>query len=659
MAKVLKIAAVLVSLAAAIPTGGGTLIIGGIAIQTTGSSLLAATLGVSQAVAGGIAVGVGLASSLVSSSRPSGEGNPTQWLLDPDAYAPIWFGRTACGGVIRYRKSHGNDNKYRTLVTVYSGCGPIEGFEATLGDKEETTFDVSGEATTGRFYGRWWQATQVGACPESAELSNGIGTPPDWGISNKLSGYAAAIDTFQWDAKGESTVTSNPAILRVGDGVKVYDPRLDSTYPGGSGSCRIDDQTTWVYSGGANPPGRNGFIQALTFAIAWRQGSNAVRVGGVGMPFDTIDIASFVECANLADANGWISGGAGYTTGSDKWTVLKALCQAGGGEPVRHGAVLSCIVNSPKVAVATYTKEDLVAAGSITTAQRKPNRINGVIARYRSEDHGWEVVPAGVVRNTDYVTEDGGARTREVEFPMVQCFAGETPDQAAQLAAYEIANAREMTANLPSKLKWIGYRTGDCIEFEDTPEFGHLGGKKALIMRRGLDPASCIVPLTIRTETDAKHTWALSLTGTAAPTTNVSPPPTATVPDAGDWSLAGTTIDGDGSSIPALVFTGAYPDEQASSIRFAYYQGTAAPGSETDWIAAGTLPPEGERLEVTSVGAGLSYVGSVQYVYGVGVSARLVLGPVTTGDAVTGGSPMVTFNDEPVTFNGELVTFGG
>jgi hypothetical protein len=320
---------------------------------------------------------------------------------------------------------------------------------------------------------------------------------------------------------------------------------------------------------------------------------------------------------------------------------------------VRYGASLSCVVNTPRVAIATITLNDLIGQVSAATAQTRRDRLNGITPRYRSEDHGWDVVPASVVRNSTYLTEDGGERTREIEYPLVQCAAGLQPAHAAQLAAYDVANGREMVPILmPLKLRWIGFRAGDCLEIEDTPEFGQLAGKKVLVFKRQLDQETGGVPLTMRTETDAKHPWALGQTGTAAPVTDLPTTPDLEAPEISEWALTGSTVDGDASVIPALVFDGSVAEGAPLAVLFSYYQGTAAPVDEADWILSGSTPPSTTHHVQTSVGAGLEYVGSVQYVFGV--SARLVLGPVVTGDLLSGGEA-----GELLTVGGELLTLGG
>ncbi|KMS57142.1 phage head spike fiber domain-containing protein [Sphingobium cupriresistens] len=513
MGKALRIAAVVVAIAAAIPTGGTSLLASGIASAGIAAGATA------SAIASGLAVGLGFAASMTA-KKPKVSGVQTSWSADPDAAIPIIFGRTLMSGDIRYRKQHGNKNKWDTLVSVLSGCGPIHAINQTYMEKEPISFS-GGLTGVHQIDGhdRIWQRVQLGACPEASYLAPLVGAPPGWTPAHKLSGYAAVLNTFEYDASGDHTLTSTPRFNWLGQGVLCYDPRLDSSYPGGSGACRWNDPATWVYS-------ECGWIQALTFAIGWHQGPSNTRVGGVGMDISAIDVAAFVEAANIADANAWKSGGR-VTTADDKWEVMKSLAQAGGGEPIRYGAILSCFVNAPRVSIGTIGIEDVIGQASVATAQSIRNRINSITPRYTSEDHFWEQVPAGTVINADYRATDGRERTKMVAYPMVQCAASETPDQVAQLAGYDIANAREAgPIVLPLKLRFLGYRGGDCLTIEDDPAFGRIAGKDVIVLKRQIDPTSATVTLTLRTETASKHPWALGQVGVPAPMTDsTSPPP--------------------------------------------------------------------------------------------------------------------------------------
>ncbi len=503
MAKIATYAAIAISLAAAIPTGGASL---------TATTLLSSALGTSVAVASAIAAGFSVAASIgagLLAKKPSaGSGTQTDWSADPNASIPILIGRTGAAGNIVYRKGSGDgdSNKYETITTVMS-LGPAASLDTLYCDRKPVSF--SGTSAIGAPYSeRLWMARQRGLCPETGALNTGIGNKPGWTPSHKLSGLAADQVTLLYDAKGKNTFTTEPQMLRVGHWVLCYDAREDSTYPGGSGPQRANDEATWQWS-------NNPYVVGVTWALGWHQ--NGKRRGGVGLRPEQIDIGSFVEAANIADLNGWTLGGQ-VSTSDDKWEAMKAILQAGGGEPIRDGAILSCIIQAPRVSIATIGAGDLIGKASVPRSRPRKERINGIIPKYRSEEHFWEQVSGTVARIDAYVDQDGGTRTQAIEYSLVQVETGQDVSQATQLAGYDVELSRErMPISLPLKLRWIGYRTGDCISCA-IEELG-LGNVQLIIIKRSLDPASGAVTLTVRTEDPAKHARVFALTGDLPPVT--------------------------------------------------------------------------------------------------------------------------------------------
>jgi hypothetical protein len=500
MARIATYAAVAISIAAAIPSGGTSLL---------GTAALSAGLTASVATATIIASGVALAANLGANmlvKKPSvSGGTQSEWSADPNADVPVLLGRSGVGGNIVYRKGSGelDKNRYQTITTVLS-LGPIASYDGLLCDRKPVAFN--GAVASGTYFERLWRVKQLGACPESGALNTGVGNKPGWTAAHTISGLAADQVTLLYDAKGKNTFTTEPQMLRLMHGVLAYDPREDSSYPGGSGPQRAGDQTTWQWS--ANP-----FVLGLTWALGWRQ--NGKRRAGVGLRPDQIDIGSFAEAANIADLNGWTVGGQ-VSTGDDKWEALKAILQAGGGEPVRDGAILSCIVQAPRVSIATIGAGDLIGKASVPRSRPRRERINGIIPKYRSEEHFWEQVSGTVARIADHVAEDGGVRTRELEYPLVQVETGQDVSQPTQLAGYDVELARErMPISLPLKLRWIGYRAGDCISCA-IDELG-LAAVQLIIIKRALDPATGAVTLTVRTEDPEKHARVFALTGDLPP----------------------------------------------------------------------------------------------------------------------------------------------
>lgn len=547
-------------------------------------------------------VGGALAGPPKIGSGDSG-GSQIDFKADPNAGIPLVLGRTGTGGVIVHANTSGevNKNSHLAFCAVLS-AGPVQSIESLSANDELVSF-TDELATNTKFAGAMWTRNQLGAKPSGPFPYPGVpaGWIPEWTDDHKLSGLAASWFVLHFDQ--EKYAGGAPKPTWVVNGVAVYDPRLDSTFPGGSGDCRADDEATWVFDGADNP-----FLQGLTFCVGRR--ANGVLTHGLGAPLEMIDVAAFVEGANVCEANGWTVGGV-VSSADSKWEALKAMLQAGGGAPMKLGARISCLVNAPRVSLNAsdpWTGADLVGEAQITATKSRRARINTIIPRYRSEAHQWQVVSNAPVVATTYVTEDDGSRTREVEYSLVQ-----DPAQAAQLAAYDIVNSREIgPIVLPSKPRYVGYKPGDCITVNE-PEIG-LEDRKVLILGRTTDPASGVVTVVCQTETDPKHDFALGRTDVAPPTPGLSAGELGMTepPGAGAFSLLGETLISDAQSIPAVVLEGASDNPNAAQLLVQYRVDGA-----TDWISWPSVPLPGEgvaiRVEITGVTADTDYEVQVAY----------------------------------------------
>lgn len=475
---------------------GGTMMLTGIASASTIASVAGAVSAVANMAAG--------------SKKPRAQGSTSQVMIGANMPIPYTIGRTYIGGSMVHDVGYGGTvskvkNPYRSMVLIWSGAGPVDSIEGIYSDF--TPITLSGNAATGYYSGFMHVARQLGATPEASALSGPYGAIPQWGAAYKLSGYAAGLVTLKFDKDGKKFSSGVPQFGAVLKGVKVYDPRLDSTYPGGAGAQRFDDESTWAWSD--NPS-----LHALAYARG--RYHNGKKVIGCGFSREGIDLAAFVELANICEANGWTLGGTLYEPGS-KWDNLKRILQAAAAQPVFVGAQLSVRFNAPRVALDTIEADDL-ADGEYTVPAMKTwrDRLNGIIPRYRSEPHKWEYVQSDLVSVPLYVTEDGEEKQEERQYDLVQ-----NKDQAAELAAYELVNGREFgPIVLPCKPRMIEYRPGEALNV-NVPEMG-LNNQLCIITGRTVDPATGIITLTLESETTSKHAFALGQTGTAPPTPSIT-----------------------------------------------------------------------------------------------------------------------------------------
>lgn len=609
MAKALRTAAIVVGAAALVASGVGVAIGAAAAATTTIAGVSLATLATATSVASAAL----MVASTAATPKGTVGGNATKYKIDKDSGIPIAFGRTYVGGNVLHRQYYDDPgsrmrNQRESWVTALS-LGPVKSIGPLLVDKKPVSFNASG-AAIGDFAGNMWLDTQIGQCPEPRALRGPTGDFPGWNASSKLSGLAADLWTLDYDSKGKKFPTGLPQRGRIVEGVSGYDPRLDSTYPGGVGACRIDQPATHVYT-------QNPWLLGLTFAYGFYQ--NGHLVAGGGLPITGIDVNAFVQAANTADTNGWVAGGVVYTTSDDDWDILKMLAQAGGGEVFAVGGILSCSHAAPRVSIGTIASADII--GDIVAPSTASMRVrrNTIIPRVRLEVQGWEVVPIKAVTVPEYAIIDRAPRPKETEYPLIQ-----STKQAAEIAMYEMLDARELDPIvLPCKLPAIGYRPGDCVTLE-IPE-ANLVSRDVVLRERELDFGTFGVTFSARSETASKHAYALGTSTTPPPTPDLSVPGLDLDPPVG-WAAAATMIPGGPGSVPmpAIIVSGRVDNPGAEAVLFDY-----RPIGSSAWLAAGSDNVDAVRKEITAVVGEATYEVGVRYqVRGV-PGERLVLGPVT------------------------------
>jgi hypothetical protein len=627
------VAAAFASAAAAVTAISATVVLG----LTVGTWL---TLG---AVGSAVAMSMSAAAKAKKAARGlESPGSQLQLKAAGDtAPIPIAFGRSATGGYLTYRDTTGSKNSLLTMQTVLSGGGPIDSIEGYLAGEYGVAFNVDpktalatvtatspdSELYAGKMRQRWMSGA-------STDLA-----PPDYtgmylkGLTSasKMTGFAHALMMLEYDTKKfpSGVPSKNIWVLR---GQRLYDPRLDSTYPGGSGPHRLGDTSTYTYS--ANP---------AVCALAWALGifSNGKRVAGIGLEWDEIDVPAFVAHANVCDANSWKIGGV-VTTYDSKWAVLQAILECGSADPVDRGAVLSVMYDAPATSLYNLTVDDIVGQVEVTNTAPYKERKNTVAVRYREENQGWEIIAGDRVSSSTYVAEDNGeTRTIEVEYPMVT-----DAKQAHQLGAYALVNGRELLqATVVCKPHLWGLEPGECLT-TTIPQLA-LTSKKFRIMGKSLDPESLCVTLTLRSETDAKHAFALGQTQTAPPSSTFDgyDPSNPAAPGTSAWSITGTSVANaavaNGAATPALVIEGQADDPNAASVIFECrtFDLDHTYTDDQNWTSALELPAATtNRATITGLYPETSYQAAVSYrsVRGV-VSKRLILGPATVGKSIAGG----------------------
>lgn len=485
---------------------------------------------IGAAIGGALGGALGSLAAAALTRPPPARGSVSRLVIDPNAQTPYAMGEGLVGGVLRHDVAYGATlrdvpNPYRFMAIVYS-LGPVQSISPRINFGTIPSW----------YNGFLFTDTQLGATPESGALSPQWSGAPGWGPLHKLSGLAAIGWSFLFDRDGRRFASGIDPLAAYGQWVKVYDPRLDSTFPGGSGSHRLGVESTYTWS-------ENPALHAATYAYGRFQ--NGKRVFGVGLPGDGIDWNVVVAWANVCDANNWKIFGVIREPG-DRWANLKDICYAGGAEPI-PASILTFKYSAPKVALDTITIDDLVTDDdmSVVTMQAYRDRLNTVVPQYISPDHNWELVDAEPVVNSTFLTEDGEEKRDVWPFNLVKDVT-----QASQLAAYRLFDSREISPiTLVCKPRLRHYRPGECLHVV----WDELGlDHDVIILSRAIDPTTMKVTFEVMTETPEKHDFCLGRTGVAPPT-----PTIGQTAQERDEVAAGTLLNSGGaytfrSSTPAV-----------------------------------------------------------------------------------------------------------
>lgn len=508
MAKTLRTVATIAGAVALVATGVGA--VAGAATLASISSALGASVSTIASVASVVSASAALGAQLLAKPPPAA-GTVNNVTIGANQPVPYGMGRSFIAGAQLHDMTYGGridkvHNPYRSIALDWSAGGPVEEFESFLLDWQPVTFSAG--AATGWYAGYLYLDHQLGERPEASALAGPWGSFNGWGASSKLSGHAAGLLSFKFDKEGKRWANGIPAFGAVYKWARVYDWRLDSTVPGGSGSHRWDDEDTFEWD-------RNPALNAITYARGRFNSDSDPKVitVGCGYAYDAIDWPAWTAFANLCDANGWNVDGHVYEApDTSRWDNLKRICEAGGGEPCHTGGLLSVRFQAPTVALDTITRDDLADGEYIVPNMRTwRDRVNAMVPLYRSENNRWEMVQSARIENAAFLAADNDD-PKEKQWPLELVT---DKDQAAQLTAYALWNSRETDGiTLPCKPRLWGYKLGEALEL-DLPELGLAGDHVITAIDR--DAGSGTVTLTFSTEDPDKHADALGQTGTAPP----------------------------------------------------------------------------------------------------------------------------------------------
>ena len=176
-----------------------------------------------------------------------------------NAHIPIIYGTRKVGGNVVFLETSGTDNEFLYMAIVLSE-GEIHDisnifvndnavqFNDDLADNTQTFVHVNDENFRGQIEGGGTESLitvepHFGSDTQTA--SSLLSQLNNWDSTHTLSGLAYLALKFKWNPEKFGSL---PTVQATVNGRKVYNPNLDGTLTGGSGSHRKDTSSTWAFS---------------------------------------------------------------------------------------------------------------------------------------------------------------------------------------------------------------------------------------------------------------------------------------------------------------------------------------------------------------------------------------------------------------------------
>lgn len=519
MAEALKVIGTVAALGAlAIVTAGAGLAVAGGLSLAGGIGVVSGMVGVSLTTLSLVSAGAAIGASLLTKA-PSVPSSQTQRLIasvDPRAFRKTVLGQTAMATDIRYEEWSGTNQEYCDWIICLASHA-IDGVEEIWIDQEMAWSATTG--VVGKFAGYLLIPNIIleGSPANAFSFASGR-----WNGSARLTGCAYLRMRFKTTGNGKKAESPfaggiSTRLTIIGRGAKLYDPRRDSTVPGGSGPMRWSDQATWRYTADDGAViGENLALQILRVVLGWRirnPATGEMRLAtGSGVPGRRIGMTSFQVAANLCDelvnraAGGQeprYHGAAVISEGDDPKTILDMLCAACCGRFRDTAGKLEVAIAHNDLAAAAaddgLTDDDVIGAFTWDpdpSLEATPNIIRG---RYV------DATAASLYQLIDYpevriASLDGQDRIATLDLGPV-----ESPSQAQRIVRQVLQRKQyERTFSAPFDIRAWKYGVGDVVPFTFAP----LGFTRALFRVREQElghDGSCMMTLTV--EHPAIYAW--------------------------------------------------------------------------------------------------------------------------------------------------------
>lgn len=412
-----------------------------------------------------------------------------------------------------------------------------------------------------RFYdGRPGQQADMKLVADTAELGR------TWKETSTCTGQAVVVVEREWSA--DKFDKGRPNFEWVLRGLRLYDPRKDSTVAGGAGAHRLDDPATWEFG----PTGHNPALQRLNYQLGLRGRISQRTLIGEGKTLGQLDLSSYLAAMNVCDTPR--AGKPTYMCSlvvkaeDDHTEILREFDDAMAGYGANRRGLSGVIPGAPQIPVATITPDDIPADRAQELRRRKNafELYNHLSGQFISPENLWQPESLTPVYVNADVAADGRPRQTSNDFLQVT-----DADVAQRLLTIRYRQQRLGGRAAVPVSRRLGFRVmeGEWITFD---------GRTWLITGWRCD-GQLRVTLTL-----AETSAAVYGEGGIAPGPIIIPSP----PPANPGLLStvqsfavevGEIEGGEGHEVPALRFTWAPPEDPTiTAVRFEYFIGADPTG---------------------------------------------------------------------------------
>ena len=401
--------------------------------------------------------------------------------FNANAHIPVVYGTRKVGGNVVFLETSGTDNQYLYMALVLSE-GEVADIDAIFINDNQVTWsgDIADntQITVASSDANFYSGSSLITCEphfgsDSQTASSLLSTLSSWTSNHRLRGLCYLAIRFEWN---QDKFGSLPTVQAVVKGKKVYNPNLDSTVTGGSGSHRKDDSSTWEYSD-------NPILQLLDYLRNDRFGM------GIANSYFDSNFADWQTATDVCDANITPYSGASQIDLMDSHAVVDTSKKAidnvknfiRGARAYLNfsGGIYNVLVETTGSASITLTEDNIIGGISVKS-KNKNSRYNRVIVNFTNPDKNYqsdtaqfppvdETGLASADQHATMKTADGGLLLEgRFDFTMLT-----SPYQAQEMAEIILRRSRSsLDISLIADATALDLAIGDIVNITHaTPSF--------------------------------------------------------------------------------------------------------------------------------------------------------------------------------------------